>query len=65
MAPSDFGLFGTMKEKLTGVEYDSEESLKSHILEILDEFKPDFWQSLFNSWIERLIIIMCITRTKA
>lgn len=54
VAPSDFGLFGTMKEKLIGVEHDSEESLKSHILEILGDFEPDFWQSLFNSWIERL-----------
>lgn len=48
MAPSDFGLSGTMKEKLTRVEHDSEESLKSHILEILDEFEPGFWQSLFK-----------------
>ena len=42
VAPSDFGLFGTMKEKLTRVENVSEESLKSHILVILDEFEPGF-----------------------
>ena len=28
MPPSEFSLFGTMKEKLTGIEHDSEESLK-------------------------------------
>lgn len=54
IAPSDFGLFGTMKEKLIGVMHDSEKSLKFHILEILDEFEPNFWESLFNSWIDRL-----------
>lgn len=47
-----------MKEKITGVEHDLEESIKSHIFEILDEFEPDFWQSLFNSWIEHPVFII-------
>lgn len=58
VAPSDFDLFCTMKEKLTGVEHDLEESIKSHIFEILDEFEPDSWQSLFNSWIEHPLFII-------
>ncbi len=44
--------------KLTGVEHDLEESIKSHIFEILDEFEPDSWQSLFNSWIEHPLFII-------
>lgn len=49
VTPSDFNLFGTMKERLIGIEHNSEKSLKSHILKIPDEFEPDFWQSLLNS----------------
>lgn len=54
IAPSDFGLFGTVKEKLEGVEHATEKDLQDHIIEILNSFPKSFWQSLFMEWIERL-----------
>ncbi len=52
VAPSDFDLFCTMKEKLTGVEHDLEESIKSHIFEILDEFEPDYFYNSKNMYMK-------------
>lgn len=54
IAPSDFGLFGTIKKMLEGVEHRTVEELQDHIIKILDDFTPEFWNSLFMEWIERL-----------
>lgn len=54
LAPSDFGLFGTMKDKLNGVSCQTEDELKSKIIEILEDFPESFWKSLFEEWIIRL-----------
>lgn len=54
VAPSDFGLFGTVKNKLIGTSHNDENELKEHITEILMSFDQKFWQSLFDAWIMRL-----------
>lgn len=54
VSPPDFGLFGTVKQKLIGVSHKDEEQLQSHIDEILSSFDTSFWQSIFISWIDRL-----------
>ena len=54
VAPSDFGLFGTVKNKLIGTFHNDENELKEHITEILMSFDQKFWQSLFDAWIMRL-----------
>lgn len=48
VAPSDFGIFGTMKEKLIGVEHDSNESLQSQILKILEGFLKSLFSRTHN-----------------
>lgn len=60
IAPSDFGLFGTVKEKLEGVEHATEKDLQDHIIEILNSFSKSYWQSLFMEWIERLEKVITI-----
>ena len=54
VAPSDFGLFGTFKDKLAGVSHETIEDLQEHIIQILTDFDQEFWESLFNQWITRL-----------
>ena len=54
VAPSDFGLFGTVKDKLAGVSHETIEDLQEHIIQILTDFDQEFWESLFNQWIARL-----------
>lgn len=54
ISPTDFGLFGTVKEKLIGWKHSAEKDLQDHIVEILGSFPHEFWQSLFTEWIERL-----------
>lgn len=54
LAPSDFGLFGTIKKKMEGKPHNTEQELENHIIEIIDNFKPKFWEKLFMDWIKRL-----------
>ena len=54
VSPPDFGIFGTVKQKLIGIVHEDEESLQDHINEILSSFDIEFWQSIFQSWIKRL-----------
>ena len=50
----DFGLFGTVKQKLIGIVHEDKESLQDLINEIVSSFDIEFWQSIFQSWIKRL-----------
>ena len=59
IALMDFGLFGTIKEKMGVYQYDDENELKNAIIEILDSFGKDFFEKLFLTWEERLKI--CIS----
>ena len=50
----DFGVFGTVKEKMPYTEFQSPEELKKSICNVLDELGPDFIKRLFVKWEERL-----------
>ena len=54
LAPSDFGLFGTLKEKLRAYEIEGPEDLEQTTRQLLSGFDKDFFQSLFTAWIKRL-----------
>lgn len=56
IALMDFGLFGTIKEKMGTYQYDDENDLKNGITEILDSFGQEFFEKLFITWEERLKI---------
>lgn len=50
----DFGVFGTVKEKMPYTEFQSLEELKEKICDVLDELGPDFIKKLFDEWEARL-----------
>jgi hypothetical protein len=54
LAPSDFFLFGYMKEKLTAFHCTNRDELKSAIIIIFNEIDRETLLALFNSWLERL-----------
>jgi hypothetical protein len=54
LAPSDFFLFGYLKEKLTDFDYRSREDLKSAITSIFNEIDKENLVAVFVSWIDRL-----------
>jgi hypothetical protein len=53
-APSDFFLFGYLKEKLIDFDCRSQEDLKSAITSIFTEIDKETLVAVFLSWIERL-----------
>ena len=59
LAPCDFGLLGTMKETFQGLSFDSEEDLIEAIKNFFNEMPPQFWENIFNNWIERLHKCIC------
>jgi hypothetical protein len=54
LAPSDFFLFGYIKEKLTDYDYRTREELKSAIIEICNEISDDVLINVFHSWLKRV-----------
>lgn len=54
LAPSDFGLFGTMKSSFTGNEFETENELIEAITNFFKQKPKEFWISLFNEWQKRL-----------
>lgn len=58
LAPCDFGLFGTVKNKLIGIQCETEEELQGEIERVLGEFSPDEINRIFIGWMNRLR--MCI-----
>jgi hypothetical protein len=54
LAPSDFFLFGFLKEKLPEYQIPDRESLKSTIMQIFSEISEETLISVFTAWIERL-----------
>ena len=54
IAPSDFYLFGYLKEVLQGARFESPEELYSAINEILSEISPEILTSVFLKWEEKL-----------
>jgi hypothetical protein len=50
LAPSDFFLFGYLKEKLTAFHCTTRDELKSVIIIIFNEFDRETLLAVFNSW---------------
>jgi hypothetical protein len=54
IAPSDFFLFGYIKEKLKGTKCETTEELLERIKKILSGITPEMRISVFKEWMERL-----------
>lgn len=53
IAPSDFYLFGYVKDRLKGKKFSSPEDLKDAIIEILNSISRDKRKDVFTEWIKR------------
>ena len=58
VSPLDFGIFGTVKNKMPYESIDSEESLKEIIVSILNDLGKEFIKRVFEAWEERLIQVI-------
>ena len=58
ISPLDFGVFGTIKEKMPYEEFESDEELKDAITSILGELGPDYIKNLFKEWIRRAKLVI-------
>jgi histone-lysine N-methyltransferase SETMAR len=54
LAPSDFFLFGYLKEKLTDISCTNRDELKSAIVSLFEEIDKDVLTAVFESWITRV-----------
>ena len=54
IAPSDFYLFGYLKEKLKGYKFNSKEELLSEIISILEEIPEQKLKEVFIAWERKL-----------
>jgi len=52
LAPSDFWLFGYLKQQLD--TYSDSESLKKAVTNIIHDISRDEFRKTFNKWIERM-----------
>jgi hypothetical protein len=59
LAPSNFYLFPTIKERLTDIQTVDEEDLFSRLRELLNEIPVRELRKVFDTWIKRL---MAVTR---
>jgi hypothetical protein len=55
LAPSDFYLFPTLKERLKDLEMVDEEDLFNRLKEILNKIRHKELDKVFGTWINRLI----------
>lgn len=53
LAPSDYFLFGYLKDQLVNVILDGPEQLEAALTEMIREIPRDIMDNVFNSWIER------------
>jgi histone-lysine N-methyltransferase SETMAR len=60
LAPSDFFLFGYLKEQLKGRSFSEEEELLSALSELMSEIPPDMILRVFEDWDRRLRL--CLQR---
>jgi transposase len=54
ISPSDFYLFGKMKNALIGREISDEIDLLEVVTEILSGISHDEWRAVFRNWVERV-----------
>jgi hypothetical protein len=52
LVPSDFGLFGHLRNALTGRTFDATEELWDSIISFLEEVQPFELQIVFSHWVE-------------
>lgn len=55
LAPSDFFLFGYVKDQLRGHSFRSREELQSKIVEILHSISEKIFCSVFEEWMHRCL----------
>lgn len=53
LAPSDFHLFGPLKNSLRGQRFEDTEQVKVAVKMWLQQCKPEFFQSGFSGWVQR------------
>jgi hypothetical protein len=54
LAPSDFHLFGKLKEQMTGNEFESTEDLLATIRRLTNAISREEFESVFQEWERRL-----------
>jgi hypothetical protein len=55
LAPCKFFLFGYIKGKVVGKQYETLEDLVSKVKNIIEDIRPDVLKSVFESWKGRLL----------
>lgn len=58
IAPSDFFLFGYLKNMLQGYEFDDEKQLYDKVNELLYSIPKTTLENVYNEWIERLYTVI-------
>ena len=53
LAPSDFHLFGPLKESLGGIKFENNEAVQRHVLQFLRAADKDFYAAGFSRLVER------------
>jgi len=53
LAPSDFHLFGPLKESLGGIKFQNNEAVQQHVLQFLRAADNDFYAAGFSRLVER------------
>ena len=54
LSPSDFYLFGKLKEKLEGIQFDNEDDIEQAIIKEFEKISSEELKTVFNSWIQRI-----------
>ena len=54
ISPCDFGIFGSVKNSLAGMSFNSEDELITAVLNYFESRDESFWKSIFQGWIRRL-----------
>ena len=53
LAPSDFHLFGPLKESLGGIKFQNDDAIKQHALKFLHSTDKDFYAAGFTRLVDR------------
>jgi len=53
LAPSDFHLFGPLKESLGGITFENDDAVKQHVLKFLHSTDKDIYAAGFTRLVER------------
>ena len=55
LAPSDFYLFGKVKDAIKGMEFESEEDLLDEVIKVLSQISREELESVMDEWEQRLL----------